>query len=198
MPRRFSGILFPLSLTLFVATCGLWLVAACGWGRWFAWQGPDKSYVLAFTPMNLCFQVAAMSPDPERAATYHWQSFSGDVGVMTQGCFSLQDPSIFSRIGLIDTLEQVPYSDGVTNGPNALMATNADSRSFILPWWVLAATFGILPARHAVKLRRKLLQRWRARNGLCAMCGYDLRVTRDRCPECGAVPGPILPVIPKG
>ena len=44
-----------------------------------------------------------------------------------------------------------------------------------------------LPARPAVfSIARKLRQRHRHRNGTCPACGYDLRASPDRCPECGA------------
>ena len=53
------------------------------------------------------------------------------------------------------------------------------------PLWLVAAATTVLPALRA---RRRLRERSRRRSGLCAVCGYDLRATPGRCPECGAVP----------
>jgi hypothetical protein len=59
----------------------------------------------------------------------------------------------------------------------------------VLPLWTLAAAATVLPlgslARHYRARRRR---RRRARRGLCTACGYDVRATPDRCPECGVVP----------
>jgi hypothetical protein len=58
------------------------------------------------------------------------------------------------------------------------------------PHWMLAVAFGLLPSlgviRWAARLRRRRLTRRRAARGACVRCGYDLRGTTERCPECGA------------
>ncbi|MGA2440326.1 MAG: hypothetical protein ABSH08_05175 [Tepidisphaeraceae bacterium] len=52
------------------------------------------------------------------------------------------------------------------------------------PLWWLALFFGIVPAMAFLRRRRST----RDASGLCIKCGYDLRATPDRCPECGTIP----------
>ena len=54
-----------------------------------------------------------------------------------------------------------------------------------LPYWSLVVLTAALPVvwfcRRVARGRRQLEHR-------CIRCGYDLRATPDRCPECGAIP----------
>ena len=59
-------------------------------------------------------------------------------------------------------------------------------RDLIMPDWFIAATCVVLPYR--------AVRRWRAARrkrlaGRCRRCGYDLRATPGRCPECGTAAG---------
>jgi hypothetical protein len=51
------------------------------------------------------------------------------------------------------------------------------------PSWVVVLLLAILPI--AWSRRRFYAWRSRQREGCCPTCGYDLRATPDRCPECG-------------
>ncbi|HEX5242569.1 MAG TPA: hypothetical protein VFW23_04840 [Tepidisphaeraceae bacterium] len=56
-------------------------------------------------------------------------------------------------------------------------------------YWGLLLVFSIAPTANfiATALRLRRLTR-RLSQIQCAVCGYDLRATQDRCPECGTVP----------
>jgi hypothetical protein len=60
---------------------------------------------------------------------------------------------------------------------------------FHTPAWLLVLITAIVPAWWAYSRRRNQAARARER-GLCPSCGYDLRASPERCPECGAVRGP--------
>jgi hypothetical protein len=51
------------------------------------------------------------------------------------------------------------------------------------PHWFVALVTSALPAASLLRLRSSGHRR--SALGLCPRCGYDLRATPDRCPECG-------------
>lgn len=69
-----------------------------------------------------------------------------------------------------------PYwkSGTFTSGKNFSVA--------VIPLWNLACLFLLLFGVSNLPLHRR---RKRKKLGLCLKCGYDLRASKDRCPECG-------------
>jgi hypothetical protein len=62
----------------------------------------------------------------------------------------------------------------------------SDELALVLPDWSVALG-SLIPAGWLMTRMRIVRQRDRRQNGLCLSCGYDLRATPVRCPECGLV-----------
>jgi hypothetical protein len=81
------------------------------------------------------------------------------------------DPRARSPLGLA-------WQTASSRGPFSVAAMT-------VPGWIFPLILLALPVAHEARLYRA---RSRARRGFCRACGYDLRATPDRCPECGRLP----------
>ena len=78
-------------------------------------------------------------------------------------------------------------SDSVTMEGEPVPSQRGDE--LCVPYWQISVATLLLPAVRAIAfLGRRRVRRNRRRQGRCIVCGYDLRATADRCPECGHAP----------
>lgn len=69
--------------------------------------------------------------------------------------------------------------------------------NLLIPYWMLVLPFLILPTAWIGAVRKDRQRTRRIASGLCGSCGYDLRGSDGRCPECG-VPIAASPVQSSG
>jgi hypothetical protein len=60
-----------------------------------------------------------------------------------------------------------------------------EAKNIRVPYWSLALILGVAPTARVANIVRSRRCR---RRGLCHVCGYDLRASPERCPECGTTP----------
>jgi hypothetical protein len=165
MTRRLFNLATFVSLVLFVTTLALWF-------RGF-WALDDLKY----RQPNLELVLA---------------SARGSIGLRTLTP-SIPQTTWSPHLGLEATPPQPLLPDGHPGwrplgfGYMHYIDTFADVRRFVVPCWFVAILTLLLPATWMLT---RLTGRRRSSQNLCPNCGYDLRATPDRCPECGAIPQP--------
>ncbi|HEV2293654.1 MAG TPA: hypothetical protein VGR35_07350 [Tepidisphaeraceae bacterium] len=158
-----------VSLLLCVAACVLWVRS------YWLWEG----VAYQTTSGRLCTvtsRLGALSfdvTDGWPAGQFKPLELHSDP-VLVAG---LSSPSEWHLLGFgVDRHAQM-VGVGDWTGPSS-------GTSIIVPYWLVSLLAMISALVMSFPL---LIRRHRRRLGLCAACGYDLRGTPDRCPECGNV-----------
>ena len=112
---------------------------------------------------------AAMTQHARAIDCWDWRS--GPAAFIVRGRFGAR-----SDVDLWDC--KVAHYSGSTN-----------STGISVPYWALACATMLPVALCVPAWVRARVQQWAGRRrhsrGLCPSCGYDLRATSNRCPECG-------------
>jgi hypothetical protein len=126
---------------------------------------PDSFQVYKDAGMTLTPGFSHLSKPPEKVSSKSLREYVGAdyYGSNTQRQFDGDPDHRFPSPGQI--IESVVGSE--------------------IPHWYLVVIFSIVPTWYFLRLAR---DRRRKRTNSCLNCGYDLRATPDRCPECGTVP----------
>jgi len=80
----------------------------------------------------------------------------------------------------------LPFPPGSANAANMDQLANAYVHPVLqLPYWLIALMAAFLPIYWLINFKRMRTLKKRINGCFCISCGYDLRATPDRCPECG-------------
>lgn len=120
---------------------------------------------------------------PERvSAALPWGTgFRWIVTAQRPSPFSVSH-SLWNELGfdsdcMVDSTKVSDDGEGIT--------ARHELRKVMFPFAIAALSLAILPMSYMGMLLRWLNRKRRQARGLCETCGYDLRHSQERCPECG-------------
>jgi hypothetical protein len=170
MKRRLSNLLTALSLLLLAAVCALWVRGRRGIADVIHYDTRGRHAQVGSAGGGLALIVVSAPFGKPTAAGFEYRC-------------ERSNPFLLFR--LLASQDYPNYADSVLFrmgfGP---FRAHPGPTAFV-PCWSAALPLAVLPlwrSSRAVATRR---HRDRTRRGLCRRCGYDLRATPERCPECG-------------
>ncbi|MDB5304909.1 MAG: hypothetical protein JWM97_2458 [Phycisphaerales bacterium] len=173
MPRRVFTILSALSLLLCVVTCALWVLSYARPLR----QTPSAA------PTTVIHQKFVLGSGYTAISTFQW--LTPDPAVATAsypGHHYGAQVSGWNAMGLHWRDERMTLLH-----PGDRKVVMVLSRSTIFSVW-LGLPLLVSLALPTCWVARKWKVSRKKQPGACRVCGYDLRATPERCPECGTVP----------
>jgi hypothetical protein len=179
MRRRLFTLTSALSLLLFVATCVLW-----GLSYWRSFGVGTVS--LRESPLGRTTVTRTLTVDSGAVLVAHDSSGPDGITPQQRRIDLAYEPGIHWWNERSDGYPSLRghtsvLGIGAVRTHRSLYGIPVDEQAVIVPLWLPSALFGAL----ALPLLRRFGKR--GRGGHCHQCGYDLRATPDRCPECGTL-----------
>jgi hypothetical protein len=180
-----------LSLMLCLATAAMWVGSkwwTCGWSyRWKPDATKDQGRFVALDSDRGALMVISCFELLDHH--FAWRggfAMSQFMAVDKRPLIAITggyEPQKWYYMGIVYSRQLVVHDPHIDDR----LVPGSYHTQFYFPYWMPTVLFAILPGFMSFSsLRRRLRRRYRRRHGLCIHCGYDLRATPKRCPECGA------------
>ena len=170
--RRLFNLAAALSLLPFLAAAALWVRSHHTFADTLYRHWPSHHVTVVSRQGTLEIRHAAYeNPRPRRPEDLRWRLLRNGLTVTLVTGESVS----YNAIGFGGFHTEFPLAGQTFD-------------IYVVRWWHVTLLTALPPAVLLPYAWRNRVRARSAARGLCPACGYDLRATPDRCPECGAVP----------
>jgi hypothetical protein len=203
MQRLLGRIVGVLGLTLFLATVALWMRSYWRYDEF--WIQHQRQWELSATRGLFGFSVLSertvqlvVVPADAKFTTNKWVA-TGPVGAVSpmfrfEHLTNTPTPSNIRLwhlwFRLVTEVRITTGKETYSNNTRTISGIQWKGPRVLIPAWVLAVFTSLPVGIWLLVVRKRRIARRRSKFA-CVACGYDLRATPDRCPECGKVVEPL-------